>query len=100
MKYKEAISVIKSNNYKRCNTTTKKETGFMVSFEKRERGVLCSGYFPDKHADEPLIKSETEAWYLANKFAQATCDNYVNIYVIDHTFSPVKGYANKKLKSY
>lgn len=100
MKYKEAISVIKANNYKSCKTTNKKETGFMVSFEKRERNVLCSGYFPDKHAGEALIKTEDEAWYLANKFAQATDDTYVNIYVINHTFSPVSGYNDKKLKRY
>lgn len=75
-------------------------TGFMVSFEIREGGVLRSDYFPDKHSGEQLIETEEEAWELARKFASSTNKTYVNIYVIDHTFSPVRGYENKKIKSY
>lgn len=89
MKYEEALEII-----------NKKERGFMVSFEVRERSILKSDHFPDKHAGEPLIPTEEEAWELAEKFARATGDEVVNIYVVDHTFSPVKGYLSKKLKEY
>jgi hypothetical protein len=89
MKFQEALDII-----------NKKEKSYMVSFEVRERGFLRSDYFPDKHADELLIPTEEEAWDLAERFAKATGSDVVNIYVIDNTFSPVKGYDKKKLKSY
>jgi hypothetical protein len=89
MKLKDAMSII-----------DKKETGFMVHFEKRIRGMLHSDFFPDKHAGEDLIPTETEAWELANRFAKSTDRDYINIYVIDHNFRPVIGYNFKKLKSY
>ena len=89
MKFQEALDII-----------NKKEKGYMVSFEVRERGLLRSDHFPDKHADELLIPTEDEAWRLAERFAKATGSDTVNIYVIDNTFSPVKGYDKKKLKSY
>jgi hypothetical protein len=89
MKLKEAISII-----------TEKEKGFMVSFEKRTGGILASDHFPDKHAGEDLIATEKYAWELAERFAKATDDTYVNIYVVDNNFSPVIGYEEKKLKSY
>lgn len=88
MKLQEALNII-----------NKPKIGFMVSFEVKERGVLRSDHFPDFHGGEELIQSETEAWELAKKFSEAT-DNTCNIYVIDHTFSPVKNYSTKKLKSY
>lgn len=87
MKLKEAMSII-----------DEKEKGFMVSFEVREGSILKSDYFPDKHSGEDLITTEDEAWELARRFADATDKNYVNIYVIDKNFSPVKGYHQKKLK--
>ncbi len=89
MKYEEALEIIEN-----------KEKGFMVSFEKRKGGLLISDYFPDKHDGEDLIKTEEEAWDLAERFSKATGDDIVNIYVIDHTFSPVSGYSNKKLKTH
>lgn len=78
------------------------ESGFMVNFEKisndGEGSIMKSDYFPDRHADENLIKTEEEAWELARRFADAVNPKeYVNIYVIDQTFSPVKGYTNKEL---
>jgi hypothetical protein len=87
MKFQEALDII-----------NKKEKGYMVSFEVRERGVLRSDHFPDKHAGELLIPTEEEAWILAEKFANSTGSDVVNIYVIDNTFSPVKGYDKKKFK--
>ena len=89
MKFQEALDIINGN-----------EKGYMVSFEVRENSVLRSDHFPDKHANESLIPTLKEAWDLAERFANTTGSEVVNIYVIDHTFSPVKGYANKKLKSY
>ncbi len=87
MKLKEAMSII-----------DKKERGFMVTFEKVEGSTLKSDHFPDKHAGEDLIPSEKEAWDLAERFSLATPKQYVNIYVIDQTFSPVSGYDKKKFK--
>lgn len=90
MKFKEALDIING---------IKKKEGYMVSFEVKERGILRSDYFPDKHAGEPLIPTEEEAWELAEQFAKATDGDVVNIYVIHHTFYPVKGYASKMLKN-
>ena len=77
-----------------------KEYGFMVSFEIRKGNILSSDHFPDKHAGEILIPTEDEAWKLAQRFASATDSSYVNIYVIDHTFSPVRNYSEKAFKRY
>lgn len=89
MKMQEALQIIEA-----------KESGFMISFEKREGGLLKGDYFPDKHDNEELIATEDEAWEMAEKFAKATDDTYVNIYVINHHFSPVKGYDKKAFKRY
>lgn len=89
MKLAEALKII-----------DKKERGFMVSFEKREGDILRADKFPDTDAGEPLLKTAEEAWKLAERFANATDENIVNIYVIDNTFSPVPGYEIKKLKAY
>lgn len=91
MKMQEALYII---------TNGQKEKGFMVSFEKVENGVLVSNHFPDKHAGEELIKTEEEAWKLAEAFAKATDDTYVNIYVLNADFSPVKGYDKRAFKRY
>jgi hypothetical protein len=87
MKLQEALDIINKK-------------GFMVSFEKRDGSILRSDHFPDKHAGEKLISTEEEAWELANKFANATDETYVNIYVIDSTFSPVKNYIKYILRRY
>jgi hypothetical protein len=89
MKLSEAMSIIE-----------KKESGYMIHFEKRIRNTLSADYFPDKHENENLIKSEYEAWKLAKRFANATDETYVNIYVIDNNFRPVSGYEKRKLKSH
>jgi hypothetical protein len=74
--------------------------GFMVNFERRERGGWINDHFPDKYAGETLIQTEEEAWELAVQFAKATKDNLdiKEIYVINENFYPVKGYADKILK--
>jgi hypothetical protein len=99
MKLKEAMALIKSAEKKK---PVKKEIkGFMVGFEKREDGMLCSGNFPDKYAGEKLIKTEEEAWELAKRFAKATDENeYINICVKDSHFRPVAGYYEKTIRRY
>jgi len=90
MKLKDAMKII-----------DKHEGGFMVHFEKREGGCLHSDHFPDKHAGEDLFEDIETAWEYAKRFAKATSkDTYVNIYVIDHDFTPVAGYVNRRLKTY
>ena len=74
------------------------ERGYMVQFEVVGGWGLCCDHFPDKQAGEDLIKTEEQAWELAKRFAAAVNPKeYVNIYVIDQTFSPVSGYDEKKL---
>lgn len=91
MKTSQALKIMK--------ITPKSKKGFMVSFEKKVRGrTYMSDHFPDKKSGEALISTEKEAWSLANKFAEATDDNYINIFVIDEYFSPVEGYYEKTLK--
>jgi len=65
------------------------ESGFMVDFERHKKPFLYSDHFPDKHGGELLISDEQKAWELAEKFAKATGDDIVNIYVVDSHFSPV-----------
>ena len=89
MKFQEALDIINL-----------REKGYMVSFERRNDGLLISDYFPDKHADELLIPTVEEAWDLAERFSKATDSDIVNIYVIDNTFSPVAGYSEKMFKKY
>lgn len=89
MKLDEAMDIIETS-----------ESGYMVHFEERNGGILKSDHFPDKHAGEELIKTLDGAWELAERFAKACVKNkfdIVNVYVIDHTFSPVAGYDDKKL---
>ena len=78
----------------------KQPTGYMVSFEVRERSILRSDHFPDKHAGEQLIETEEEAWELAMRFHKAAGNDYVNIYVTDQDFNPVKNYNEKRMNRY
>ena len=90
MKMQEAKSIM--------NIIEPNANGFMVSFERLEGcGTLGADNFPDKHAGEPLIENEQEAWALAEKFARATHGQCVNIYVIDANFRPVPGYKNRMI---
>lgn len=87
MKFEHAMGII-----------NKSEIGFMVHFEILDGVLLKSDFFPDKYAGEKLIQSEVEAWELARRFAKATNENTVNIYVINDKFLPVTGYEEKTLK--
>lgn len=84
MKIKEAKDII-----------NKKSTGFMVHFDWRGDGFLKSDHFPDKHAGEELIPTETEAWLLAIKFSKAMKCEICNVYVVDAVFSPVDDHIKK-----
>jgi len=74
-------------------------SGFMVSFEWIEDGLLRSDHFPDKHAGEKLIKDEELAWNLARGFARKTKGRCANIYVIKHDFTPVIDYRDQFIKN-
>lgn len=98
MKTKEAMRII--NSKKKEPPKPKPQKGFMVSFEVQEGNFLRSDHFPDKHAGEKLIPTEAKAWDLAEKLANATDDNIINIYVTDANFSPIPGYDKREFKSY
>ncbi len=87
MKLEDAMRIIDS--------TPSKPKGFMIHCELKDGGLLITDYFPDKHKDEELIKTEVEAWDLAAKFAAKTYGKYVNIYVVDNNWQPVPGYEEK-----
>ncbi len=76
-----------------------KPEGFMVNFEWIKGIGLLGDYFPEKHAGERLIETEEVAWDLAARFALRTKGRVVNIYVTDHTFSPVPDYKSKEIKN-
>ena len=98
MKTKDALDIIKKIETKPKFKSNKK--GFMISFEVIEGHTLRSDHFPDKHANQKLISTEEEAWNLGKRFASATDNTIVNIYVIDESFNPVKDYSFKILKHY
>lgn len=77
-----------------------KPTGYRVSFERREGGLLISDFFPDR--DEKPFEVEEVAWEWAKDFAVASKKKeFVNIYVIRaDNFSPVAGYWDKMLNCY
>lgn len=75
------------------------EGGYMVSFEWKEGEMLRSDHFPDKHAGESLIPTEMEAWMLAAEFAKKMRGKAVNLYVVEHNFSPVDGYRTRYIEN-
>lgn len=82
MKMKDAMAIINHDPNK----------GYMVSFELVDGYLLRSDNFPDKHAGEELIPTESEAWELAFKFAMKMKGKAVNVYVVNSDFQPVPGY--------
>ncbi len=76
MKMAEALEIMGKDN-----------GGFMVSFEWVKGSILGSDYFPEKYANEELIKTKEEAWVLACRFAEKTFNRAVNVRVIDANFS-------------
>ena len=71
--------------------------GYRVSFEKKEGALLFSDYFPEE--DELMIPTEDEAWEIAQKFAEKSHGTYVNIYITDQDYNPVKGYQTKRIRN-
>lgn len=90
MKYADAIAIIDQ-------PVAAKPPGYMVAFEHVEGCLVRGDHFPDKHAGELLIESESVAWELARAFAARTRGRCVNIYVIGSDFVPVDGYETKKI---
>lgn len=80
MKLSEALAIIKG----------KPNLGFMVHCTKKSAsGLLATEYFPDPSFGEELVKTEEEAWILAEEFAAKTKGLYVDIYVVNSHFVPV-----------
>lgn len=72
--------------------------GFLVHFEHAGGGFLRSDYFPDVRVGEEPIKTEDEAWEMAEQFAARTRRRMVNIYVVHaEDFTPVDRYAARKI---
>lgn len=71
--------------------------GFRVNYEEIEGCILRGGFFPER--DEEPFKTEAEAWTMAQRFAEAAPQRFVDIYVIGaHDFVPVDGYDAKMLR--
>jgi hypothetical protein len=77
-----------------------KREGYRVVFQVREGDGFRIDHFPDKKAEEPLIPTYKEAWDMAQRFAKATGPEVVNIFVVEDTFCPAKGYDVEILKLY
>jgi hypothetical protein len=71
--------------------------GYRVSFERVEGHVLCSDHFPER--DEQPIGDLSEAWALAEAFAEKTVGKCVNIYVVTSAFHPVVGYRERRIEN-
>ncbi len=93
MKLEKALKIIGESKEK----IEFSESGFMVDFERHVESFLRSDHFPDKHGGELLISDEQKAWELAEKFAKATGDDIVNIYVVGSNFCPV---SDRIIKDY
>lgn len=78
MKMNNAMNIIDNYN---------KEKGYRVHFDRIDGAVLKSDYFPD--SNEPLIALESQAAWLAKRFADATIGICINIYVINEKYEPV-----------
>jgi hypothetical protein len=80
-------------------TMMRQSSGYRVHFERREDGLLCSDFFPDR--DEPPIADLHDAWELARKWSLVDPERYVNIYVISaYDWVPVEGYQRQKHNRY
>lgn len=89
MKFEQAINII--NNVPK---------GFYVVFERVRDKILESDMFPDSQSGEQPIKTEAEAWALAQAFAARTWGKYVNIYVVHaEDFKPVQNAEFKMIRN-
>ena len=86
MKMKEVANIIEGKE---------KTDGYMVRFEWYSDGFISSDSFPAEN--EPLIRTEAEAWMLAMKFAQKTVGKCRMIFVADHNGIPVDGFKERML---
>lgn len=99
MKLKDAKKLIKTNqNHIQQHILNakpkKKKLGFRVNFSIKDGHILKGDHFPER--DEPMIKTEQQAWKLATEFAHAH-PNAVDIYVVNQDWLPVQGYNQKIL---
>lgn len=91
---------MKFSDFQKLLEQPPKPTGYMINWELRENGMLCSNYTPDKHAGEPLIESYEVALKMAQKLASMDLngDKYVNICVVERSFNRVSEVFNKHPK--
>jgi len=95
METKDAMKIISDGWVRRLK-------GFRVHLQKRVNSEWITDYFPDK--EQKPFSSETMAWELARRFAEATKSDspevddgeIVNIYVVDDLDNPVKYYGTNK----
>lgn len=74
----------------------RRAAGYRVHFERREDGMLCSDYFPER--DEPAIAELDDAWRLAGEWAKVDPTLYVNVYVVSgYDWVPVDDYLDRRL---
>lgn len=72
-------------------------SGYRVSFEMRENGLLKGNHTPDRN--EIPFATEEEAWCFARKLS--VVPDIVNIYVVwASDFSPVPNYYEKVLNKH
>jgi hypothetical protein len=86
MRMHEALNIILGVN---------EPVGYYVRFERADKGMLYTEYFPEKYEDP--IRSEEEAWALAARFAAATRGRCINIFVVDTKWYPVPGYRERTI---
>jgi hypothetical protein len=67
---------------------------YRVHFEVRSGGMLRTDYFPDR--DEPGIEGIVKTAKLADRFAEATGPNTVNVFVVDADYVPIGGTILKR----
>lgn len=68
--------------------TTKKDHGYMVHYDVRDRHVIAGNLFPDSRDGDAIFADYSEACKIAELFAKCTIGYASNIYVIDHKFCP------------
>jgi hypothetical protein len=77
-------------------------TGFIVEWERRESGMLCSDYTPDVRNGEEPFRTESEAWEWARRWATTMgTRRIVNVYVAHASdFTPVAEYSTRMLNKH
>lgn len=89
MKLNEAISLIREFE----------DSGYYVSFERKDGSVLLSDYVPDLGDKHNAFETEEDAWIFAERLAGATVGKFVNFYVVDIHANPTKDYDLRRIRN-